>query len=228
METKELLALLGKPGRRLALCVVCDTIIGTDLRRRYCGPACRVREGRGTLLDHIVIRTYNRNGRPVTATHEAAHAVAGRALGWPVDETHIVPSGKALGETTFIGHLGRLDNDPPMDVVMVNLAGLVAEAIRDGRDDLGPIVDAFFGPWTGDEDIGRSRYYVYAGTVDGDEAAPHRFVRDAVERAAVILRGRWAEVERLATALLERERLTGSDVDAVLSAQAEADRGITS
>jgi ATP-dependent Zn protease len=165
------------------------------------------------------VERYNLRDRPVTAVHEAAHAIVGSAIGWPVDLIDLEATGSQLGAVTFIGHGSRLDNDDPMDAATVDLAGHVAERMRAGETNLTAIVDLVLGPWTGDKDAYAACKRAWEACNDEEHHRP--FIEQAVDRAESILRAHWPAVEALAAALLERGQLTGADVDTILSDNAE-------
>jgi len=118
-------------GAAMATCVVCDRVIGTDLRRRYCGKVCRKRVGRGTWQDRQYDEFLLDSCQCPTATHEAGHAVVGRALGWRILLVELDELDYEVGLTRFFEHGGSLDEYDPLDAVTVALAGLIAEQILD-------------------------------------------------------------------------------------------------
>jgi hypothetical protein len=190
---------------RAVLCEICwkTIVVRGRQRRRWCSSYCRVRAGHGSWYDRLVVDCYNEAGRPVTALHEAGHAIVGRSLGWPVDEVHIEATGQELGVTNFIGH-GRHCDDDPIEAATVDLAGYVAEWIDGGPNGPASIIEWVLGPYRGDGDDFNARTWMWQATGD-DEQEGRTFVARAVRQAEETLRIQWADVDRLASALLHRE-----------------------
>jgi hypothetical protein len=172
-----------------------------------------VKVGRGTIVDRVIVLQYLQEQRPVTAVHEAGHAVAGLSLGWPVELIDLDAGGQRLGQTIFQGHGGRMDNDPPADAAMVDLAGLVAEWIAGGEHGPETIISWLLGRWVYDEDIFRARYKMWEARDQENAEDDRRFAEAAVSRAEAVLREHWADVERVAARLLDRGHLINADIE---------------
>ncbi len=167
------------------------------------------------------------------AYHEAGHALAGLALrgsGRLVRVT-ILPHGRGLGHTLFRDqdeerylHTRR----DAFDRLTELLAGRAAEALVLGEVSAGAADDLeratglareMVTRWGMDPDIGPLRL---EHAVEGEESLRRadgamRALVAAAERAArALLEARRSGLERLAAALLERERLEGPEVEALL------------
>jgi cell division protease FtsH len=179
------------------------------------------------------------------ATHEAGHALVAAISehGDPVAKVTILPAGQALGVTEQLPiderHLyteGYLK-----DSLAIRMGGRVAEQLVFGQSStgasndlagatelatrmvrefgmsqtLGPVGFASGSPmYLGGEEV-RSRPYAEATqrVVDQEVA---KLLRDAEQRATVMLGGHRDALERLTELLLERETVDGTDVDGVL------------
>jgi cell division protease FtsH len=179
------------------------------------------------------------------ATHEAGHALVAAISehGDPVAKVTILPAGQALGVTEQLPiderHLyteGYLK-----DSLAIRMGGRVAEQLVFGQSStgasndlagatdlamrmvrefgmsqaLGPVGFASGSPmFLGGEEV-RSRPYAEATqrVIDQEGA---KLLREAEDRAAVLLSEPRAALDRLTELLLERETVDGTDVDGVL------------
>ncbi|BAD41526.1 cell division protein [Symbiobacterium thermophilum IAM 14863] len=167
------------------------------------------------------------------AYHEAGHALAGLALRGSdrLVRVTILPHGRGLGHTLFRDqdeerylHTRR----DAFDRLTELLAGRAAEALVLGEVSAGAADDLeratglareMVTRWGMDADIGPLRL---EHAVEGEESLRRadgamRALVAAAERAArALLEARRSGLERLAAALLERERLEGPEVEALL------------
>jgi len=132
-----------------------------------------------------------------TAYHEAGHVVARHAFGFAPTEVSIRRDGSGLVR-------GGATTKRPGEIIIIALAGPVAEVLAAGARDLGTcrgdivyamrVLDAAYGADRADE------------VFELHAAAAHDIVR-----------ARWASVERVAEALLAKRRLSGRQVRALLA-----------
>jgi hypothetical protein len=135
--------------------------------------------------------------------HESGHATVGRILGFACGGASITNDG--TGSATVAGVLSlhwdfTRSGDilsSVLDKITVCWAGPVAEDIKfGGADDRGDRIQI--------EQLA-ARYFVH-----------DRNIERARARAGEILDAHWQDVEIIATALIERKRLSGDDIDALL------------
>jgi cell division protease FtsH len=192
-------------------------------------------------------RHFTDDDRRITAYHEAGHAIAAHLLpeAEPLHKVTIIPRGMALGATMQMPERDRyhLSRKHLLANLIVLYAGRVAEEVffdditAGARNDieratdiarrmvcewgmseaLGPID---FGqddetPFMGREP-GPSRRYSEATAIKIDEEI-RRIVDEAVQKTEKIVRKHRKEVERIAEALLERETVTGDEVDILVN-----------
>jgi len=178
-------------------------------------------------------RTLNDHEKRVVAWHEAGHALCAELLP-SVDRVHkisIVPRGRALGYTLNLPDEDRYlkTKEELLDYMTVLLGGRAAEQVVFGSittgasDDLKRIAE-----------ISHSMIHEYAmGTAitsmrmeDGDVSEHLRRVRDSEQRslsddafrhALLLVTRHRAQLDALATALLEREVLERPDIDRIMA-----------
>jgi len=201
-------------GKRVVLCVVCSAVIGSDLRRRYCGPICRVKVGRGGWLDRSLVERL-RADHPVTAVHEAGHAVVGMAFGWGFPSIDVEITSSQLGMTEFEDHGGPNCGDDPLEVAAYALAGYVAQKEVAGEDGRAYVIELVARPGKPDPDAWAATRQAFE--VAEDAAGVSVFIDRAADRAVVIVRERRADVELVAGALFKYGRLTPAAVAALLA-----------
>jgi len=184
-----------------------------------------------------------------TAYHEAGHALIARLLpdADPVHKVTIIPRGRALGVTMQLPEMDRhsYSQNYLLSNLQVLLAGRVAEeiifnSITTGASNdieratsmarkmvcewgmselIGPMAigeqsqEVFMG-----RDFANSRTFSEdtARIVDGEVK---RLVLEAREKGHVLLRGNLDVLNALADALLERETLTGDDIDLLIKGE---------
>jgi len=167
------------------------------------------------------------------AYHEAGHALVGiclRGRGRLV-RVSLLPHGRSLGHTLFRDGeeerylLGRRDM---LDRLTELMAGRAAEELALGEPSAGAADDLeratrlareMVTRWGMDPDIGPLRL---EHEVEGEESqrqadrAMQALVTEAGRAARSLLEARRPDLERLAAALLERERMEGAEVEALL------------
>ncbi len=167
------------------------------------------------------------------AYHEAGHALAGVCLRGPgrLVRVSVLPHGRALGHTLF-----RDDDEErylhsrrhALDRLTELMAGRAAEELALGEPSAGAADDleratrlarAMVTRWGMDPEIGPVRL---RHEVEGEESqrqadrAMRALVEEAGRAARALLEARMPALERLAAALLERERLEGEEAEALL------------
>jgi cell division protease FtsH len=185
------------------------------------------------------------NEKHAVAVHEAGHALvavvsehgdpvakvtilpAGRALGvteqLPVDERHLYAESYLLdslairmgGRAAELIVLGEVSTGASND--LAGATDLATRMVRDfGMSPLvGPVGFSSGSPlYLGTEEV-RSRPYAEATQRVIDEEVA-RLLRDAEQRALVLLTERRGDLDRLIEILLERETIDGTEIDAVL------------
>lgn len=184
--------------------------------------------------------------RRITAYHEAGHALVAKLLpnADPIHKVTIIPRGRALGVTAQLPEEDRytLTKEYIEDRIVMILGGRAAEkvvfhhistgaandleqATRLARkmvcewgmsDVLGPVAfsnrheEVFLG-----REIVQPREYSEE-TARLIDAEVRRIVTEAMERAEQLLRENLDALHRIANALLERETLTGEEIDLLL------------
>lgn len=178
--------------------------------------------------------TYSAQDRMRVAYHEAGHAVVGRCLRGPgsLVRVSILPHGRSLGHVLYkAGEDIHLHKRGDLEQRLAELlAGRAAEEIAFGEvstgaaDDLERATDLarqMVTRWGMDPEIGP----MTLRPADGEqaEAAVHAIDRalqgllqHAAQRARGFLEAHRAALDRLAEALLERERLEGAEADALI------------
>lgn len=130
----------------------------------------------------------------LTATHEAAHAVAALALRRGLYSVSIKPDRDADGSCTLLNLKKGARRDSGEADVMVSLAGLVAEQIAVGK--LGM-------PMGASDDLAKA--IRRARWIDGDLVGLWLRTEDFVAK-------HWPEIETLAGLLIDEERLSAAEV----------------
>lgn len=192
-------------------------------------------------------RQFTEEDRRITAYHEAGHAIVAHLLpdAEPLHKVTIIPRGMALGATMQLPERDRyhLSRKHLLTNLMVLYAGRVAEEtffddITAGAkndieratdiarrmvcewgmsDAVGPID---FGQYEESPFMGRdaspARPYSEATAVKIDEEV-RRIVDEALQKTEKLVRKHRKEVDRIAQALLERETVTGEEVEILVS-----------
>ncbi|MBP2018642.1 cell division protease FtsH [Symbiobacterium terraclitae] len=184
---------------------------------------------------------YAAEDRLRVAYHEAGHAIVGLCVRGPgcLVRVTLLPYGRAYGHTLFRdGEEERLvhSRKEVLDRLAELLAGRAAEELALGEPSAGAADDLeratqlarqMVTRWGMHPEIGPLQVSE-AGQGPGEESlrAVDRAMRSLVEQAAGIARSlldaRRPALDRLAAALLERERLEGAEVEALLAAGAGA------
>lgn len=147
-----------------------------------------------------------------TAFHEAGHAVLAWHFSYPFKHVSIVPDGDALG--------GFLHADPDMfpfstarekektrrEWIVISQAGVEAQRLVD------PHPEPFAGQ-ADDENAHDIANRLGLVSSVADDAELGRVLEPFRRRARRLVRERRAHIETLASALLERSRMTDEDVD---------------
>lgn len=178
---------------------------------------------------------YSRQDRQQVAYHEAGHAVVGWCLRGPgsLVRLSILPHGRSLGHVLYRAgedaylH-GRRDLEDRLAELM---AGRTAELIAFGEVSTGAAQDLKRATELARQMVTRWGMHPEIGPVtvtdgaaeQGEEAlrtidrAMRGLVQDAEERARCLLEAHRAALNRLAEALLQRERLEGAEAEALLT-----------
>lgn len=136
--------------------------------------------------------------------HEAAHAIVGRELGFEVHSVEVVGS-------VGLCHIRPIGRDTLSDVereLAFVLAGWIGERIAEGGDWSTLPLNRVLATECQRGHRTRAHHYEadVTGLLDGDTERAHRFISDAIpraaERAAAILEQRWGEVLDLAAQLM--------------------------
>lgn len=157
--------------------------------------------------------------RTRVAYHEAGHATVGRLLDIGVEQATIIPAGSALGHVKHDGmrHYGELgcqsDSGPIQQVTferaaMLSLAGCMAE-----RRYLGASADDLEGYEGALEDLQNATASVKSLVGDNDEVLVEAWLHLLDLRVDRLLDRHWGAVELVASHLLERETLSGAEID---------------
>ncbi len=192
--------------------------------------------------------------RRITAYHEAGHAVVARLTPGmdPVHKVTIVPRGAALGVTQMVpeGDRHYYPRSYLMGKLAVNMGGRAAEILvfddlsTGAQNDLKQSTDLaekMVCQWGMSDRVGpvtfsRGEEHVFLGKKLAQEKSYSEemgwiidqeieaIVREGEARALEILRTHRDALDRLAEALLEREELTGQEVDEIIAGAAPATR----
>jgi ATP-dependent Zn protease len=135
---------------------------------------------------------------PVTAYHEAGHAVVAMALGRPVQHVSVLPDRERLGVCEFGKSVYRPSEDWLEREILIALGGIAAEARFTGNYE-----------WDG---ASRDQQYVRGLSVQrAGERRAERLERRLLAKTEHILarEGHWRAVELIAAALTERGSISG-------------------
>jgi|SRR5581483_3648413 len=139
----------------------------------------------------------------LTAIHEAAHCLVSRYFGMEVVETWINGErGNCRHREPDDGDLGLLEN------IAVNFAGKVAEdRVRGYTDEEA---------WLGGSDYRRA--FLLATRLNaGDKVGAELLLQWMERRTELFVSKLWPQIEKLAYALLNREKLSGEQIAEILS-----------
>lgn len=185
--------------------------------------------------------------KKLTAYHEAGHTVVSRLLKQYVNKVTIIPRGQAMGVTHIQDLKERYGRSKAelIDMIRVTMGGRVAEEIVFGADnistgagnDLGKATDlavkmvcelgmSKLGPRTFGKreeimflgkDVAKQKDYSETTALRIDEEV-NRLVSEAYQKALELISSHRECLERLAEALLLRETLDASEIDAIINA----------
>ncbi len=192
------------------------------------------------------------NERRITAYHEAGHTLVAKLIPGmdPIYKVTIIPRGRALGITQLVpeGDRHYYPRSYLLGKLAVNMGGRAAELLifeetsTGAQSDLKQSTDLaekMVCQWGMSERIGpvtfsRGEEHVFLGKKLAQEKTYSEemawiidqeieaIVRSAEERASGILKEHRDALERLTQALLEREEITGDEMDRILWPEAEA------
>jgi len=184
--------------------------------------------------------------RRITAYHEAGHALVARLIPGmdPVHKVTIVPRGAALGVTQLVPESDRhyYPKTYLLGKITVNMGGRAAELVvfedtsSGAQSDLKhstDLAEKMVCQWGMSDTVGpvtftRGEEHVFLGRKLGQEKTYseqmgwvidqeiEEIVRSGEARALELVRKHRTSLDRLATALLEREALVGTEIDAIL------------
>lgn len=144
------------------------------------------------------------------AFHEAGHAVLARLCGFRVKLASIVADAEGLGECQYTSPSSKGNVPVLMGLVMTALAGIEA------GDRVGEQTD---GNCRNDlESVGKHIGALCQATGIKVEDAAQRMAQSAMDATRAILDVVWPAVETVAKELMQRQTLTGEDIDALLGA----------
>jgi ATP-dependent Zn protease len=162
---------------------------------------------------HDTDRHHSLSADRLTAYHEAGHAVMAHLCGQRITEVEIVGDDEHSGSVRSLRFPAERSSEPdpttptaPLERrLLCTIAGMVAESIVGGDD-----------RWDeGAEDLELAVRLAMQIVDDCEKVLP--FLEAAREHAEDLLRGRWSEVERLASSLMNKRRLTGDEVRCLLN-----------
>ena len=190
-------------------------------------------------------RTLNERERTIVAYHEAGHALCAELLPGAT-QTHrisIVPRGVALGYTLHYPEEDRyLDSQEElMDQLAVTLGGRAAEQIVFGSitngaaDDLRKVAEKtrrMIHEWAMGTSVSALQLVAEGGAVSDRtrelrDAEQQHLARDAMRRAERLITDHRAQLDALATALLDHEVLEREDIEAVMASVAPIGPALT-
>jgi cell division protease FtsH len=183
--------------------------------------------------------------KKLTAYHEAGHAVVGLHVPQhdPVHKVTIIPRGRALGVTFYLPERDKLSmtRESALSRLASTMGGKAAEELVFGNENVtnGAYSDiqqvtrlatAMVSQWGMSDKLGNINYTSTQESFLGSQShfnasdesrelidqEVRRLVDEAFERAKVILKENWEEMENLAQGLLEYETLTGEDMMRVI------------
>ena len=183
--------------------------------------------------------------KKLTAYHEAGHAIVGIHVPQhdPVHKVTIIPRGRALGVTFYLPERDKLSltREAALSQLASTMGGKAAEELVFGPQNVtnGAYSDiqhvtrlatAMVSQWGMSDKLGNINYTSTQESFLGSQShfnaseesreiidqEVRRLVDEAYERAKVILKENWQEMENLAQGLLEFETLTGEDMMRVI------------
>jgi cell division protease FtsH len=182
----------------------------------------------------------------ITAYHEAGHTLVARLVPGvdPVHKVTIIPRGSALGVTQLLpeGDRHYYPKAYLLGKIAVNMGGRAAEMLVFGDTSTGAqsdlksstdLAEKMVCQWGMSDKIGpvtvsRGEEHVFLGKKIAQEKSYseqmgwiidqeiEEIVRSCERRSLEALKGNRDALDRLATALLEREEIKGSEIDAIL------------
>ncbi|MEZ5778971.1 MAG: ATP-dependent zinc metalloprotease FtsH [Paracoccaceae bacterium] len=187
--------------------------------------------------------------KKLTAYHEAGHAIVGIHVPQhdPVHKVTIIPRGRALGVTFYLPERDKLSmtREAALSRLASTMGGKAAEELVFGPENVtnGAYSDiqhvtrlatAMVSQWGMSDKLGNINYTSTQESFLGSQShfnasdesreiidrEVRRLVDDAFDRAKIILKENWQEMENLAQGLLEFETLTGDDMMRVIRGEA--------
>ncbi|PKP72582.1 MAG: cell division protein FtsH [Alphaproteobacteria bacterium HGW-Alphaproteobacteria-6] len=191
----------------------------------------------------------NEDEKKLTAYHEAGHAIVGIHVPQhdPVHKVTIIPRGRALGVTFYLPERDKLSltRESALSKLASAMGGKAAEELVFGAanvtngaySDIQHVTNlatAMVSQWGMSDKLGNINYTSTQESFLGNQShfnasdesrelidrEVRRLVDEAYERAKVILKENWDEMENLAQGLLEYETLTGEDMMRVIRGEA--------
>lgn len=141
--------------------------------------------------------------RTRTAYHEAGHAAVAYLCGLSFGRVSVIPDATSAGHLTFHDH--DIEALSPVAVVIVCVAGSLAVIASGVSTD-----DATLRLCGSDEAYARRAVERFYGRAVRDYNDT-RFFRDAARQCGKLISQNWQVVERIATLLLVRDKLTGAE-----------------
>lgn len=156
--------------------------------------------------------------RPETAMHEAGHVVASIHLGYPVEWTTSIPSDEAdyAGHTEAPGwrwgYLNEANRPEVRNHAVIALAGTAAVAILKGEEE---DIDVYYENLLADGSTDWNKFEECLLLTPDGMQNPYACFEEIWMEAVRILKSRWAKVEALASASLDKGRLEKADIDCI-------------
>jgi len=154
-----------------------------------------------TIARHAARSALERAYHPsliATAHHEAGHAIVAYSFGWPILTATVSQGDGLLGYV----RVDAPDSTTALQAAAFKLAGLLAEAMLTDGTDTNEV-----GAWSSD---------LAAVHLLAESAKDETLRTRAITLASATLKRRWPQVKQLATALIDRLTLTGTDVAKLL------------
>ena len=148
------------------------------------------------------------------AYHQAGHVIADLVCGFRLIAVTISPEGSAEDDTALYGNVrGRA-----RDLALVQLAGVVASALKTGHD-----------PWenpdqTDDDrtDIAAARTFIddwtgFLSRTFGESSLKEQVWDDVTKRTRLVVEQNWTAIDVIASVLLEQETVSYGDIIRILN-----------
>jgi hypothetical protein len=158
--------------------------------------------GKTLTVDELRLEPMNRQH---IAYHEAGHAVVTLRLGYKVTEVTIKRDKRAEGRANII-KLGG----PTSDGIKIDLAGMIAESL------INPTTSFRDQCKNGGRSDWRSALKLARELAFFNETKPGIIIEEFVKRTTALVRQHEQAIANVAAALLERETLTGGEVERLI------------